>query len=236
MDIHLKNLFTRFQDQFGSGPGLGPSSGTCLLNIEGISPAFIRSVFSASAAFYRTDPWKRLWPSHLFAIRIGKDSDWSLKKQLYPIAHFVGGEGGDLGIHMFKSELDAQKTTGLRETNRVPNVEILRVVFTPQSLIFPSNKRMIHSLSLESSAVDQYPIVDVARFSSGGELRFRNPTSEEVRYVYAFLKAIALVHLLLQVGNNGLQRRGRLVSFEPFIETVDAQETSISSQGARVLP
>lgn len=219
----MKDLFTRFQDQFGSGPGLGPSSGTCLLKVEGIAPSFISFLFKASAALYRTEPWKRLRPGHLFSVKIGKDSDWSSKKQPFPVAQFIGGDGGDLGIHMFRSEADAQRTTGLAETKRVPSVELLRVVFTPMSLLFPPNKRMVQSLSLESSGPDQYPIIDVARFNSSGVLHFRNPTLEELRYVYAFLKAIALVHPLVQVADEGIPRRGRLISFDPFIETVDVQ-------------
>ncbi|XP_017698852.1 zinc finger MYND domain-containing protein 15 [Phoenix dactylifera] len=223
MEMHLKDLFARFQEQFGSGPGLGPSSGTCLLNVEGIAPAFIISLFRASAALYRTDPWKRLRPGHLFGIRIGKDADWSNKKQLFPCAQFIGGDGGDLGFHLFKSEQDAQKMTGVRETIRVPNVELLRVIFQPESLLFPSNKRMVRSLSLEASGPGRFPVVDVARCTSTGGLRFRNPTLEELRYVFAFTKAVALVHPLLEWANDGAARRGRLMSFEPFIETVDVQ-------------
>lgn len=231
MEVHLKDLFTRFQHQFGTGPGLGPSTGTCLLKVEGISPSFIKFLFRASAALYRTEPWKRLRSGHLFSIRIGKDSDWSSKKQPFPVTQFIGGEGGDLGLHMFKSEVDAQKTTGLRETNRVPNVELLRVIFEPEPVLFPSNKRMIRSLSLESSGSDRFPIIDVARFTSSGGVRFRNPTLEELRYVYAFLKAIALVHPLLQLANDGSPRKGRMVSFDPFIETVDVQWPPEVSKG-----
>ncbi|CAK7344616.1 unnamed protein product [Dovyalis caffra] len=60
MDLHLKNLYGRFQEQFGSGPGLIPGSGTCLMKVEGISPNFIKSIYKGSAALYRTEPWKRL--------------------------------------------------------------------------------------------------------------------------------------------------------------------------------
>lgn len=231
MEMHLRDLFARFQEQFGSGPGLGPSFGTCLLKVEGIAPAFIKSLFRAAAALYRTDPWKRLRPGHLFDIRIGKDIDWSNKKQPFPCAQFIGGDGGDLGFHLFRSEQDAQKMTGVRETNLVPNVELLRVVFEPESLMYPTNKRMVRSLSLEASGPDRFPVIDVARCTSTGGLRFRNPTHEELRYVYAFMKAIALVHPLLELANNGVAKRGRLISFEPFIETVDVQWPSEIAKG-----
>ncbi|KAJ8478160.1 hypothetical protein OPV22_021887 [Ensete ventricosum] len=224
MEVHLKDLFARFQEQFGSGPGLGPSCGTCLLKVDGAPPAFIKSLFRAAAALFRTEPWKRLRPRNLFGIRIGKDTDWSNKKQLFPCAQFIGGDGGDLGFHLFKSEQDAMRMTGVKETNRVPNVEVLRVLFEQEPLLSPSNKRMIRSLALESSGPDRFPAIDVARCTSTGGLRFRNPTLEELRYVYAFMKAVALVHPLLQrADDDSMPRRGRFMNFEPFIETVDVQ-------------
>ncbi|GFS29429.1 hypothetical protein Acr_00g0006640 [Actinidia rufa] len=160
MDMHLKNLFARFQEQFGSGPGLGPGSGTCLMKVEGIAPPFIKSLYRAAAALYRTDPWKRLRPGHHFGIRVGKDSDWSSKKQPFPCIQFIGGDGGDLGLYMFRSEKDARKMTGSRETIRVPNVELLRVTYELESLMFPSNKRMIRLLSLEISGTNRFPVID----------------------------------------------------------------------------
>lgn len=223
MDLHLKNLFNKFHEQFGSGPGLGPGSGTCLMKIEGIPPNFIRSMFKASAALYRTEPWKRLRPAHLFGIRVGKDADWSGKKQPFPCVQFIGGDGGDRGVYMFRCENDAKKMTGSRETIRAPNVELLRVTFEPESLMFPSNQKMIKSLSLEASGADHFPVIDVARCTSSGSLEFRNPTLEELRFLYAFMKAIALLHPLLQVDKEGGPKWSRLVHFDPFIETVDVQ-------------
>ncbi|KAJ4981100.1 hypothetical protein NE237_031937 [Protea cynaroides] len=223
MDVHLNNLFARFQQQFGSGPGLGPGSGTCLLKIDGIAPAFIKSLFKASAALYRTDPWKRLRPRHLFGVRVGKNSDWTGKKQPFPCAQFIGGEGGDLSFHMFRSQLDALKMTGSRETIRVPNVEVLRVSYELESLMFPSNRKMIKSLSLEVSGTDRFPVIDVAHCTSMGELQFRSPTLEELRFVFAFIKAVALVHPLLQQDKEATPKWSRLMVFEPFIETVDVQ-------------
>lgn len=223
MDLHLKNLFDRFQEQFGSGPGLGPGSGTCLMKVEGIAPNFIKLVFRASAALFRTDPWKRLRPGHLFGIRVGKDSDWSGKKQPFSCVQFIGGDGGDVGLHMFRSENDAKKMIGSRETIRVPNVELLRVTYESEPLMFPSNRKMIKSLSLEVSGTDRFPVIDVVRCTTSGDLQFRNPTLEELRFVYAFMKAISLVHSLLQVDKEGGPKWSRLMYFEPFIETVDVQ-------------
>lgn len=223
MDLHLKNLFGRFQEQFGSGPGLGPGSSTCLMKVEGVSPNFIKSIYKGSAALYRTEPWKRLRPRHLFGIRVGKDSDWSGKKQPFPCVQFIGGDGGDVGFYMFRSESDAKKMTGPRETIRVPNVELLRVSYEPEALMFPSNKRMIKSLSLEASGTDRFPVIDVARCMSSGELRFRNPTLEELRFVHAFMRAISLVHPLLQEDKDGAPKWSRMMYFETFIETVDVQ-------------
>lgn len=223
MDMHLKNLFTRFQEQFGSGPGLGPGSGTCLLKVEGIAPSFIKSIYRAAAALYRTDPWKRLRPEHLFGIRVGKNLDWSGKKQPFPCIQFLGGDGGDLGFYMFKSENDSKRMMGSRETIRVPNVEILRVTYEVGSLMFPSHRKMIKSLSLEVSGTDRYPVIDVARCNSSGELQFRNPTIEELRFAYGVMRGISLLHPLLQQDYDGGPKWSRIMYFEPFIETVDIQ-------------
>lgn len=223
MDLHLKNLFGRFHEQFGSGPGLGPGSGTCLMRVEGITPAFLKSLFRASAALYRTDPWKRLRPGHLFGIRVGKDSDWFGKKQPFPCVQFIGGDGGDLGFNMFRSANDARRMTGSRETIRVPNVELLRVTYEPESFMFPSNRKMVKSYSLESSGSDRFPVIDVARCTTSGGLQFRIPTLEELKFVYGFMKAISLVHPLLQQDKDACPKWSRLLCFEPFIETVDVQ-------------
>lgn len=123
---------------------------------------------------------------------------------------------------MFKSDLDAQKMTSFCETTVPPDVEILRVMFMPESLLLPSTKRMIKSLSLETASGDRFPVIDVARRTSAG-IRFRNTTAEELRYVFAFMKAISLVHPFLQCADNQMSGSGRLIKFETFIETVDVQ-------------
>lgn len=221
--MHLKNLFSRFQNQFGSGPGLGPGSGACLLNVEGVTRLAIKSLYRAAAALYRTDPWKRLRPGHLFGVRVGKDSDWSRKKQPFPCVQFIGGNGGDLGFHMFRSDTEALKMTGLRETVRVPNVEVFRVTYMAGNLLSPPQRRMIKSLVLEISGEGRFPVIDVARCTSIGELQFRNPSFEELKYVFVIMKAISLVHPLLQQENDIGPKWSRLMNFEPFIETVDVQ-------------
>ncbi|KAK1368367.1 Zinc finger MYND domain-containing protein 15 [Heracleum sosnowskyi] len=223
MDVHLKNLFSRFQEQFGSGPGLGPGSGTCLMNVDGVTPLAIKSLYRAAAALYRTNAWKRLRPGHFFGVRVGKDSDWSCKKQPFPCLQFIGGDGGDLGFYMFRSESEAVKMTGLRETIRVPNVEVFRVTYMEGDLLLPSHRRMIKSLVLEVSGDGRFPVFDVARCTSTGELQFRNPSFEELKYIFIIMKAISLVHPLLQQETDSGPKWSRLIYFEPFIETVDIQ-------------
>lgn len=223
MDVHLKNLFTRYQEQFGCGPGLGPGSGTCLLKVDGIPPPFIKSLYRAAAALYRTDPWKRLRPEHFLGVKVGKDSDWSSRKQSFPCIQFIGGDGGDIGVYMFRSLDDAKKMTGSRETIRVPNIELLRLTYEVESIMSPSNKRMMKSLALEASGTDRFPVIDIARCTSSGELQFRNPTFEELKFVYAVMKAISLVHPLLRQDYDAGPKWSRMIHFEPFIETVDVQ-------------
>ncbi|GAB2231564.1 hypothetical protein Droror1_Dr00010572 [Drosera rotundifolia] len=223
MDLHLKNLFARFHEQFGSGPGLGPGSGTCIMKVEGVAPPLIKSLYRTAAALYRTDPWKRLRPGHLFGVKVGKDSEWSIKKQPFPCVQFIGGDGGDLALYMFRSEIDAQKSIKSRETVRVPNMEILRVTFEQECLMFPSHKRMIKSLALEVSGADRFPVFDVVVCTLNGDLKFRDPRLEDLRFSYAVMRAMALVHPLLEEIKEAGPRWTQLVSFDPFIETVDVQ-------------
>ncbi|KAL3522019.1 hypothetical protein ACH5RR_014853 [Cinchona calisaya] len=223
MDFHLKNLFGRYQEQFGCGPGLGPGSGTFLLKVDGISPLFIKSLYRAAAALYRTDPWKRLRPDHLFGAKVGKDSEWYGRKQPFPCIQFIGGDGGDIGVYMFRSQDDARKMTGSRKTIRVPNVELLRVTYELESIMFPSYKRMIKSLSLEVSGTDRFPVIDITCCTTSGEIQFRNPTLEELKFVYAVMRAVSLVHPLLQQDYDAGPKWSPTIYFELFIETVDVQ-------------
>ncbi|KAL0727331.1 hypothetical protein Bca4012_023424 [Brassica carinata] len=225
MDLHLKNLFGRFQDQFGSGPGLGPGSGVCLMKLEGISPNIIHSIFRASASLFRSEPWKRLRPGHLFGVRVGKDSDWSGKRQPFHCVQFIGVDGGDIAIYIYRSMSYALKMTDddSWEMDRVPNVEVLRVTYELESLMLPCNKRMVKSMCLEVSGNDRFPVIDVARCMTSGELQFRNPTLEELRLVFAVMKALSLVHPLLLQEEKQVKGLPRMMKFSPFIETVDVQ-------------
>ncbi|XP_060192267.1 uncharacterized protein LOC132621833 isoform X2 [Lycium barbarum] len=231
MDVHLKYAFGRFQEQFGSGPGLGPGSGTNLMKIDGVAQPFIKSIYRAAAALYRTDPWRRLRTGHLFGVRVGKDSDWSAKKQLFSCIQFIGGDGGDIALYMFRSENDAKKMTGPRETIRVPNVEVLRVTYELESVMLPSNKRFVMSLALEVSGEDRYPVIDIGRCTTTGELQFRNPTLEELRFVYAVMSGASLLHPLLQQDYSAAPKWSKVIYFEPFIETVDVQWPAEMAKG-----
>ncbi|AEE84519.1 hypothetical protein AtNW77_Chr4g0298321 [Arabidopsis thaliana] len=233
MDLHLKNLFGRFQEQFGSGPGLGPGSGVCLMIVEGISSNIIQSIFRASASLYSSEPWKRLRPGHLFGVRVGKDSDWSGKRQPFQCVQFIGGDGGDIAIYMYRSMSYALKMTDgdSWEMARDPNVEVFRVTYELESLMLPSNKRMVKSLSLEVSGTDRFPIMDVARCMTSGELQFRSPTLEELRLVFAVMKALSLVHPLLLQEEKQVRGLPRMIKFSPFIETVDVQWPSEMGKG-----
>ncbi|KAF6168051.1 hypothetical protein GIB67_011436 [Kingdonia uniflora] len=239
MDVHLKDLFTRYNVQFGSGPGIGPGSGTCLLKIDKIASGFIESMFRASAALYRTNPWMRLRSTHLFGVRVGKDSDWVGKKQPFSCVQFVGGcaEGGDLGFHLFRSEADAKKCLGFNETVRVPGVEFLRVVYEVEVLLVGCNRRMVKSLSLEASGGDRYSLIDVARCSTMGGVGFRNPTIEELRFVYGFMKGMCMLHSLLEEDRDSGPKWSRVITFKSFIETVDVQwpMEMVSSHGFDVV-
>ncbi|KAF3330056.1 hypothetical protein FCM35_KLT05387 [Carex littledalei] len=127
---------------------------------------------------YLLNPCTGLWLHFTVPIH-GKDSDWSNKKQLFTCAQFIGGDGGDLGLHLFKSEQDALKVSLPVETKPAPNVEILRIIFEKESLLYASNKRMVASLALEPSGIDWYLIIDVARgTSNGGEITLVHPFSE----------------------------------------------------------
>ena len=55
---------------------------------------------------------------------------------------------------MFGSENYAKKMIGSKETIQVSNVELLRVTYELETLMFPFNHKMIKSLSLEVSGND----------------------------------------------------------------------------------
>lgn len=188
------------------------------MKVDGITPPFIKSLYRTAPALYRTDPWKWLRPEHLFGIKVGKDSDWSSRKQPFPCVQFIGGNGGDIGIYMFRAHDDAKKMTASRETIRVPNTELLRVTYELESIMFPLNKRMIKSLALEVSGTDRFPVIDVVRCTSSVELQFRNPTLEELKFAYAVLRAIPLVHPLLRQDYDAGPKWSRMMYFEHLLK------------------
>lgn len=85
-----------------------------------------------------------------------------------------------------------------------------------------SNKRMVKCLGLEKCGEERFPVFDVVRCTSSGELEFRNPTFEELRFAYGVMMGVALVHPLLRE-DGGAPKYCRTAWFQPFIETVDVQ-------------
>nr|CAD1819237.1 unnamed protein product [Ananas comosus var. bracteatus] len=156
MDAHLKPLFALYHEQFGLGPGLGPGPGTCLLSpsSDSAAPPPPRRSSAPLPRRRRAPPHRPLAPAPPPApprrprrprLRLGRQAP------ALPCAHFVGGDGGDLGLHLFRSETDALRIAGARDTKLLPNSELFRVIYQTHSLLSPSNKKMIASLSLESS-------------------------------------------------------------------------------------
>lgn len=205
MDSHLKELFGLFQQQFGLGPGLGPSAGTSLLKIDSLSTGFIRAIFRALSKLWKSNPWRTVKGTHLFGIKVDKDSDWPDARQPFAIAQFVGGGGsGDLGINLFRSEQDALGMMGIRglgNMKSIPPKGLLRVTFGLESELSPINKKMIKSLGLEIAGLKAFPVIDVVYSPKGiadGFPSFRNPSLQELRWFYVCLKALTQVHPLLQ--------------------------------------
>ncbi|KAM7280730.1 hypothetical protein ACFE04_007864 [Oxalis oulophora] len=91
-----------------------------------------------------------------------------------------------------------KKITGSRHMIYVSYVKILRVTFEHVEVMFNSNRKKIKSLTLEPSGNDRFSVITVARCMASGELRFRNPTLEELQFLYVFMKAMTLLHPLLQ--------------------------------------
>lgn len=219
MDAHLKELFGLFQQQFGSTAGQGAGSGSSLMKIEGISGAFIKAIFRAAAALHRSNPWNRYRSTHMFGIKVGKDSDWHGGKQVFSCFQFVGGAGnGDLGFNAFRSEEDANANGGSsKQIKFVPQNGFLRVVFRSEAEISPANRRMIRTLGLEIAGLSNYfPVIDVVYSVSDQLPLFRNPELEELRWLYACMRALVQIHPMLKENDkHGV--------FEDFIQSVDVQ-------------
>ncbi|KAL3676772.1 hypothetical protein R1sor_026720 [Riccia sorocarpa] len=204
MDVHLKELFGLFQEHFGRGPGLGAGSGTCLLKVEGISTAFIKSLYRTLALLWKSHPWKRLKASHLFGVKVGKSSDWPDARQPFTCVQFIGSGAGDLGLNILRSEEDAVGLNGGKgqgSSKSVPQRGMLRISFGPEVELSPANKKMIRNLGLEIAGPKAYPAMDVAfsqKAVADGFPSFRNPLLEELRWVYAALRALTQVHPQLE--------------------------------------
>eukprot|EP00249_Psilotum_nudum_P022283 c28454_g1_i1 orf=312-2213(+) len=232
MEVHLRELFGMFQQQFGlSPPGLGAASTTSLLKIDGSSAALIKAIFRAAAALHRSNPWKRFKAPHLFGVKIGKDSEWPQGRQPFCCVQFAGGGGmGDLVVNLFRSEDDAVGMTGIGSGGQVkmlPSKGLLRLAFVPEAELSAGNRKMIKSLGLDIAGPKAFPMVDGVYSTKGlsnGFPSFRNPSLEELRWLYACLRALTQVHSLLQqVDGKGRGRTGSNATFEEFTQTVDVQ-------------
>lgn len=199
MDWHLKEVFGLFQQQFGLGPGNGPSSGTSLLKVDALSTGFIKAIFGALAVLWRSNPWKRLKPSHLLGIKVDKDSDWPDARQPFVVAQLI-----DHGIYFFRSEADARGMMGIHglgNTKSIPLKGLLRVTYGLEAELSPVNRKMIKTLGLEIAGAKAYPVIDVVyspKDIADGFPSFRNPTVEELHWFYAALRALTQIHPLLQ--------------------------------------
>jgi hypothetical protein len=199
MDWHLKEVFGLFQQQFGLGPGNGPSSGTSLLKVDALSTGFIKAIFGALAVLWRSNPWKRLKPSHLLGIKVDKDSDWPDARQPFVVAQLI-----DHAIYFFRSEADAQGMMGIHglgNMKSIPLKGLLRVTYGLEAELSPVNRKMIKTLGLEIAGAKAYPVIDVVyspKDIADGFPSFRNPTVEELHWFYAALRALTQIHPLLQ--------------------------------------
>ncbi|CAM6091629.1 unnamed protein product [Calypogeia fissa] len=236
MDSHLKELFGHFQQQFGLGPGLGSGSGTSLLKVDGLSTAFIKALFRALAALHRSQPWKRLKSNHLFGVKVGKSPDWSDSRQPFGCVQFVGGGmAGDLGLNIYRTASDATThngSKGLANMKSIPQKGFLRISFGPEAELAPGNRKMIRSLGLETSGPRAYPALDVVFSTKGiadGFPSFRNPNLEELRWLYACIRALTQVHPTLQLehdASNVFEETSQMVEV-PF-PADDLREKSVT--------
>eukprot|EP00246_Nothoceros_aenigmaticus_P017865 TRINITY_DN902_c0_g1_i1.p1 TRINITY_DN902_c0_g1~~TRINITY_DN902_c0_g1_i1.p1 ORF type:complete len:628 (+),score=107.90 TRINITY_DN902_c0_g1_i1:335-2218(+) len=219
---YLRELFGQYQQVFGVGPGLGPGTGTSLLKVDGVTSAFIKAVFRVAAALYRSNPWKRFKPAHLFGVRVGKDPDWLDSKQPFCCAQFVGGGGsGDCGINLYRTDADAAGMTGIRglgNMKAIPDKGLLRIAFGPEVELSSGNRKMIKTLGLEIAGLNAFPQIDIVYSPKGmadGFPSYRNPGLEELRWTYASLRALTQLHPVLQNVD------GDASAFEAFLQTVD---------------
>lgn len=239
MDVHLKELFGNFQQQFGTNTGNGRSAQgslpplfpDCLLTkIDGVSAAFIKSIFRACSAFYVSNPWQRLRPHHLFGVVVHGS------KPLFFCAHFVGNLVGDPALFLYRSYEDALQCVPTAAPHTLPNLKcipasgILRLTFTSESYLPLPHKKMIKALGVEIVGPKAFPFIDVIYPATGVNgsgfdittAKYCTPTLDELRWLFACVKAMTQVHPLLQQCNsNGL--RGHRALFEEFSNSLDVQ-------------
>lgn len=234
MDVHLRELFANFQQQFGISPGgsTAPSSPSlssspCLLtSIDGVSTAFIKAIFRACSALYLSNPWQRLRPSHLFGVYVHGSKPFSC-------AQFVGFSSGDPTLLLYRSHPDALSSLaftprGFSLPKSIPPNGLLRLTFVPESRLPAAHKSMIKSLSVEIAGPKAFPFIDLLFPPSkiNGSLpdgipSSNTPTLEELRWLYACLKAMTQFHpSLLQLEAKG---RSSQAIFEEHVQTVDVQ-------------
>ncbi|MCO5605232.1 hypothetical protein L7F22_059412 [Adiantum nelumboides] len=239
MDVHLKELFGNFQQQFGTNAADGRSAlGTlpplfpdCMLTkIEGVSAAFVKSIFRACSALYISNPWQRLRPHHLFGVVVHGS------KPLFFCAHFVGNLVGDPTLLLYRSYEDALQCVPTAPPHTLPNLKripaagVLRLTYTSESHLPLFHKKMIKALGVEIIGPKAFPFIDViypVAGVNGGAVNhatasYNNPTLHELRWLFACVKTITQAHPLLQQCNpNGL--RGHCALFEEFSHSLDVQ-------------
>ncbi|KAI5075020.1 hypothetical protein GOP47_0010981 [Adiantum capillus-veneris] len=240
MDVHLKELFGNFQHQFGTNTGNGRSAlGTlpplfpdCMMTkIEGVSAAFVKSIYRACSALYISNPWQRLRPHHLFGVVVHGS------KPLFFCAHFVGNLVGDPALLLYRSYEDALQCVPTAPPHTLPNLKsvpaagVLRLTFTSESNLPLPHKKMIKALGVEIIGPKAFPFIDVIFPAANGvndsgfdlaTASYSTPTLDELRWLFACVKAVTQAHPLLQQCNpNGL--RGHRALFEEFSQTLDVQ-------------
>ncbi|BBN01197.1 zinc finger MYND domain-containing protein 15 [Marchantia polymorpha subsp. ruderalis] len=224
MDVHLKEIFGSFSDQFGVGRG------SDLLKVKGITTPLLECVFRTIAELWRSAPWRRLNSSDLLGVKIGKASDWSpLERQPFKCARFLGAGSKDLGVDLLRSEQDAVGPTG-KPTKAIPVNGLLRITFGGETDLFPTARRMIRSLGLEIAGPSAFPAVEVILPTKSKSLvdrkysSYRTPHVLELKWLIACLKALTQVH-------PQLQKIGKFGGSNKFDDLLQNVEISLPSPG-----
>lgn len=234
MEVHLKELFGNFHQQFGTNTGRGASPALfpdiTLSKIDGVSMAFIKSILRACAALYLSNPWQRLRPHHLLGVTVHGSEPF------FVCAHFVGNAVSDPALFLYRSHEDARLclpiSTTLHTTpdlKTIPSAGIFRLTFTSESRLPLLHKKMIKALGVEVAGPKAFPFFDIIYPSSstnGSSFRatpsYGSPSFSELRWLFACVKGITQVHPLLQQ-RDSKGSRGHRVAFEEFSQSVDVQ-------------